>query len=212
MRLIIPMAIFTILSSAPVQAQAWEEHAYPDAGFAVQFPVEPRVEAGSYETADGTSVPATVYSASEGSGVYTVIVAELANTPADQRNAIDDAVSQLRKTGQIELDVNARINREFGRELSVAENDGSRSTMGIFFFNHRLYELRARVLPPDPKAGSADALRFQQSLRFTGGNDGRGAGRGGQGPGRFGRRRFAPGDPPPVNPSAPADLAPSREI
>jgi len=95
----------------------------------------------------------------------------------------------LRKTGEIKLDVNARINREFGRELSVAENDGSRSTMGIFFINHKLYQLQARILPPDPVAGSADALRFQQSLRFTANDDGRGFGRG---PGRFGRRPFDP--------------------
>jgi len=190
MRPIIPIALFAILSSAPVQAQAWDEHAYPDAGFAVQFPGEPQVEAGSYATVNGTSVPATVYSARQGSGTYTVTVAELANTPADQPNAIDDAVSLVRESGQIKLDVNARINREFGRELSVAENDGSRSMMGIFFFNHRLYELRANVLPPDPEAGSADALRFQQSLRFMGDNDGGGFGRGGRGPGRFGRRGF----------------------
>src|ERR1700674_3451819 len=199
MRPIIPIAIFAILSSAPVEAQAWDEHASPEAGCAVQCPVEPQVEAGSYETLNGVTVPATVYSARQGRGVYTVTVADLANTPADQPNAIDDAVSLLRKTSQIKLDVNARINREFGRELSVTENDGSRSMMGIFFFNHRLYELRGKVLPPDAKAGSADALRFQQSLRFTADNDGRGFGRGGRGPGRFGRRRFDP-DPAPSVP------------
>jgi hypothetical protein len=85
--------------------------------------------------------------------------------------------------------VSARINREFRRELSIAENDGGRSMMGIFFFNHRLYELRAKVLPPDPEAGSSDALRLQQSLRFTGHNGGRGFGHGGRGPGRFGQGR-----------------------
>ncbi len=201
MRLMIPIAVFALLSSVSVQAQAWDEHAYPDAGFAVQFPVEPQIAAGSYQTADGTTVPATVYSARQGSGVYTITVAELANTPADQPNAIADAVSQLRQTGEIKLDVNARINREFGRELSVAENDGSRSMMGIFFFNHRLYELQAKALPPDPEAGSADALRFQQSLRFMGDNGGvGGGGRGGRGPGRFGRRGFDPGYPPPLVP------------
>jgi hypothetical protein len=201
MRLLIPIAALAILSAAPVQAEGWDEHAYPDAGFAVQFPVEPQVQAGSYETGSGITVPATVYSAREGSSVYTMTVAELANTAADQPNAIDDEVNRVRQTGEIKLDVNARINREFGRELSVAENDGSRSTMGIFFFNHRLYELRAQVLPPDPEAGSADALRFQQSLRFTGDNGGRGFGRGGQGLRRFGRGRGGRGDQTPAGPT-----------
>jgi len=53
MRLIIPIAALTFLLSAPVQAEGWDEHAYPDAGFAVQFPVAPQVEAGSYETVGG---------------------------------------------------------------------------------------------------------------------------------------------------------------
>jgi hypothetical protein len=191
MRLIISIAALTILLSAPVQAEGWDEHAYPDAGFAVRFPVDPQVEAGSYETVGGVTVPATVYSARQGNSVYTITVAELANTPADQPNAIEDAVSLVLKTGQIKLDVKARINREFGRELSIAEDDGGHSLMGIFFFNHRLYQLRAQVLPPDPEAGSAEALLFQQSLRFTADN----GGRAGQGQGRFGRRRFGPGDP-----------------
>lgn len=193
MRLIISIAALTILLSAPVQAEGWDEHAYPDAGFAVRFPVDPQVEVGSYETVGGVTVPATVYSARQGNSVYTITVAELANTPADQPNAIEDAISLVLKTGQIKLDVKARINREFGRELSIAENDGGHSLMGIFFFNHRLYQLRAQVLPPDPEAGSADALLFQQSLRFTADN----GGRAGRGQGRFGRRRFGPGGPPP---------------
>jgi len=193
MRIIISIAALTILLSAPVQAEGWDEHAYPYAGFAVRFPVDPQVEAGSYETVGGVRVPATVYSARQGNSVYTITVAELANTPADQPNAIEDAVSLVLKTGQIKLDVKARINREFGRELSIAEDDGGHSLMGIFFFNHRLYQLRAQVLPPDPEAGSAEALLFQQSLRFTADN----GGRAGQGQGRFGRRRFGPGGPPP---------------
>jgi hypothetical protein len=101
MRFIIPMVVLTILSSAPVQAQAWDEHAYPDAGFAVQFPVDPQVEVGSYETVNGVTVPATVYSARRGSSVYTVTVAELANTSADQENAIDDAVGLLGKPARL---------------------------------------------------------------------------------------------------------------
>src|SRR5260370_23908124 len=98
MRLIIPVAALTFLLSAPVQAEGWDEHAYPDAGFAVQFPVDPQVEAGSYETVGGISVPATVYSARQGTGVYTVTAAELANTPADHPSAIEDAVRLVRKS------------------------------------------------------------------------------------------------------------------
>jgi hypothetical protein len=208
MRSVHALALLAILSSAPARAEIWGEHTYPEAGFAAQFPSEPSIESISYETHGGIAVPATQYRTQEGNTLFTIIVAELANTQADRRDAVDEAVAAWRERGEIKLDVNARINREFGRELVVAENDGSRSTMAIFAVNHKLYELRATVLPPNPEAGSADALRFQQSLRFLGGRNGDGYGPDGPGrrprrPGRFGPGRFDPGLPPPLPPYIP---------
>ena len=207
MRPLIAVALFAVLSSSSVRAEVWDEHAYPDVGFAVRFPSDPQVEAGSYVTLGGVTVPATIYSAKQDNSVYTMTVADFSNSSADEANAIADAVRLVDKTGDIKLNVNARINRQFGRELSVADDDGSRSTMGIFFFNHHLYELRAKVAPPNPESGSAEALIFQQSLRFMAGNNGGQfgpgfgpGGRGGRGPGGFGGRRFR-GPPPPPSPS-----------
>jgi hypothetical protein len=66
------------------------------------------------------------------------------------------------------VDVEARINTQFGHELSIGNKDGSRSTVAIFFFNHHLYQLEGRALPPDPTARSSSLIRFQQSLQFFG--------------------------------------------
>jgi hypothetical protein len=89
--------------------------------------------------------------------------------------------------------LDARINREFGRELSVSGADGSRSAIAIFFVNRHLYLLDGESLPPNAIAKSGDAVRFQQSLQFIGDNGGfAGFGRfGGQGEGRF-RGNFNP--------------------
>ena len=97
-------------------------------------------------------------------------------------------MNALRESGNIGVDVRERINGQFGHELNLANKDGSASTMAIFFANHRLYKLEAKVLPPNPQSGSGDAVRFQQSLQFIGDAAGRGFGRGPFGPGRgFGR-------------------------
>jgi hypothetical protein len=162
------LAVLVALLAAPVPsaAQAWQEYAYPEFGFAVQFPSAPTVERGTYAAGAGVSVPATIYSVREPMRVLSMTVAELANTPAEGRNAIDQAVARLRTTGEIRVDVQAEINDQYGRELSITEKDGSRSIYAIFFINRRLYELKGRILPPNPERRSGDAIRFQQSLRF----------------------------------------------
>jgi hypothetical protein len=83
--------------------------------------------------------------------------------------------------------VEARINREWGRELTVTASDRGHAMIGIFFFNYNLYHLRAN-LAPGGADGNADAVRSQQSLRVIGGRNGGGNRPGGR-PGRgFGRR------------------------
>jgi hypothetical protein len=150
----------------PAAAQAWQEYAYADAHFAVQLPAPPAVEAGTYTAAGGIAVPATIYALRQPNIHFTMTVADLTKTPADKANAIDEAVRALRDGGEIKVDVRAEINGQYGRELTVAEKDGSRAIFAIFLIDHRLYELKAKVLPPTPERRSGDAIRFQQSLRF----------------------------------------------
>ena len=164
---LVALAAFSMLTAAPAAAQDWREYAYPDASFAVQFPGEPVVESGAYLAAGGITVPATIHILRQPAIVFSVTVADLTGTPADNRNAIDQAVRALAGTGEIRADVRAEINDQYGRELSITETDGSRSIYAIFFINHRLYELKGKVLPPTPERRSGDAVRFQQSLRFT---------------------------------------------
>ncbi len=69
-------------------------------------------------------------------------------------------------TVRVKAEVEARINRQYGRELSVAFKDGSLSIVGIFFFDHHLCELDGKAMGPDAAAASSSLIRFQQSLQF----------------------------------------------
>jgi hypothetical protein len=160
------LLLLALFAAVPAMAQAWREYAYPEHAFAVQFPAPPTVERGTYTAGGGISVPATVYALRQPAVVLTMTVAELRGTPAENRNAIDQAVSRVRATGDVRTDVQAEINDQYGRELSITETDGSRSIYAIFFIDRRLYELKGKVLPPNPERRSGEAIRFQQSLRF----------------------------------------------
>jgi len=162
------------MAPAAATAQAWKTYSYPSPGFAVQFPAPPSVEDDTFRTARGGALPMTRYVLRQEGVVFSVEVVDFSAAQADSLAAIAEAEKRFGTAGKVTVAIDARINREFGRELSVAGDDGSRSTVAIFFVSRRLVELVAKALPPNPLARSADAIQFQQSLQFVGPDEGLG--------------------------------------
>jgi hypothetical protein len=147
-------------------ALAWDIFSFPQAHFAAQFPSSPRMGSNSYRTTAGLDVPAERFTARKDNVAYTLTRADFSGTALEKDAAIADAVKGFGQSGQVLVDVEARINSEYGRELSLDNKDGSRSVVAIFFFDSHLYVLHGHAEPPDPRAASADLIRFQQSLTF----------------------------------------------
>jgi hypothetical protein len=177
-------AILMVAGLAPLAAvaQEWKVYPYPDAGFAVQFPASPTVEKSTFKSSAGVSMPMTRYEARQDRINYRLDVVDFSSNNADPMSTIAETEKSFGASGKVTVAIDARINREFGRELSVNGADGSRSAVAIFFVNKHLYRLVGEALPPNAIAKSGDAVRFQQSLQFIGENGGFG------GPGRFGGR------------------------
>ena len=160
---VISFVLAALAVSGPAAAQSWQEYNYPDDSFSVMFPAEPKVEATTYQVAEGRTVPARVYSVSQNNGVFTVTVAQLANTGLAENAVIDYAVKTVSAGGEVKVDFPHRIYQVYGRQLSIAGSDGSHSTVAMFDFNDRLYQIEAKVLPG---GNDTDLIRFQQSLVF----------------------------------------------
>ncbi len=156
------------MAPAAATAQDWKAYPYPSPGFSVQFPAPPTVEQDTFRTAAGAALPMTRYLVRQDGIVFSVEVVDYSGAQADKLATIAEAEKSFGASGKVTVAIDARINREFGRELSVAGDDGSRSTVAIFFVSQHLVELVAKALPPNPLAKSADAIQFQQSLQFTG--------------------------------------------
>lgn len=165
------LAAFVV--SSPAVAQTWQEYSYPDYAFTVAFPANPRIENTTYQVADNRSVPARVYSVREDRSVFTVTVADLANTGLDEKAVIDHAIKTLSAGGEVKFDIPHRIYKVYGRQLSILGADKSRSTVALFDYDGRLYQIEAKALPGNDSA--AETLRFQQSLVFTDGGANRSA-------------------------------------
>jgi hypothetical protein len=169
---LIAFALAAFVAGGPAAAQNWQEYSYPAYSFTVAFPADPQVETTTYRLADGRTVEAHVYSVSQNDGVLKVTVAELGNTGLDESAVIDHATKTLSEGGEVKINIPHRVYQVYGRQLSILGTDGSRSTVALFDFNGRLYQVEGKAL----RGGNPlDMLRFQQSLVFTGGGSNRSA-------------------------------------
>jgi hypothetical protein len=180
---VIAFIVAVLATGGPAAAQSWKEYAYPDYAFAVSFPANPEIETTTYPAADGRAVPAHVYSVTQDGSVFKMTVVELPDSASEESAVIDHAIKTLSQGGEIKLNIPARVSRVFGRQLSVVEANGSRSSVALFYHDSRLYQIEGKSLPPGN--ATADAIRFQQSLMFTDSSNGPA---GDRGPGQRQRR------------------------
>jgi hypothetical protein len=173
MRLIV-LIVATLAGGGPVLAESWREYSYPDQFFAVAFPGAPQMETTTYEVADNRAVEAQVYSVRQENALFKITVAQLADTGLGESAVIDHAIKTTSEGGEVKVNIPHRINRVYGRQLSIAGPDGIRSMVAVFDYNGRLYQIEGKALPAGDDA-TADAIRFVQSLVFTGGGSNRSA-------------------------------------
>jgi hypothetical protein len=173
------MRPFILLSAAcifasPAAAEGWQEYSYPDYSFAVSFPADPLVETTIYRIGDDRTVNARVYAVRRDDAEFKVTVADLGDPAPQEAAVIDNAIKTLSAGGEVKVNIPHRINRVFGRQLSILQGDGSRASVAVFDYNGRLYQIEGKSLPAGGNA-TADAIRFVQSLAFTGGGSNRSA-------------------------------------
>ncbi len=170
MRLIV-FILAALVCGGPAVAQNWQEYSYPDQFFTVAFPADPQIESTTYHVADDRSVEAHLYSVYQDTAVFKVTVAEVADTGLEENAVIDHAIKALSEGGEVKVNIPHRVNRVFGRQLSIAGPDGIRSMVAVFDYKGRLYQIEGRSVSTENDA--AAAIRFVQSLVFTGGGSNR---------------------------------------
>jgi len=164
----VAFVLATLAVSSPAAAETWREYSYPGSFFTVRFPAQPTYETTTYQTAEGVPVEARVYSLLQNDSVLRMLVADLSAVKTDEAAVIGHAIQGLSERGEVKLDIPHRINRVYGRQLSIQGSDGSHSSAAVFYYRHRLYQIEGIALPNGTDA-TADAIRFQQSLTFLNG-------------------------------------------
>jgi len=155
-----------LVMSSAAQAQEWRTYTYPDPGFAIQFPGVPEVQTSRFKTTVGVTLPVTRYVVRQDGVQYTLTVVYYSSTNADALSVIGETARSFSAKGKVSANTGARVNGSWGRELTVAESDGSRSDVAIFFVDNHLYTAVGQALPPNQTDRSADTARFRQALQF----------------------------------------------
>ena len=155
-----------LVMSSKAHAQEWQTYAYPDPGFAIQFPDVPNVQTTKIKNSLGLTLPVTRYVVRQDGVQYTLSVVNYSSTNADALSTIGETARSFSAKAKVNADAGALVNGNHGRELSITESDGSRSDIAIFFVNNHLYTAVGQALPPNPTERSADTARFQESLQF----------------------------------------------
>ena len=158
---------FALILAYPAGADEWKEFESPDRSFTVHFPTDPNIETVAYQTPDGRSFDARVYSTTHDTGVLRLTVAEVPETGSqtEERALMSGAVKKMTDGSLIKFDIEHRIRWIFGRQLGIAGANGGYSYIAVFHHNNRLYEIEGKAFVAGGQA-EIDAMRFQQSLDF----------------------------------------------
>jgi hypothetical protein len=148
-------------------ADDWKEYESPDYSFTIHFPVDPTVEAATYQPADGRSFPAHVFSLKQDTGTFKVTVVEMPGEETGPNAVVmKEATKAVAGGGVIKFDIEHRVRAVYGRQLGIAGANGGYTYVALFYRNNRLYQVEGNAFVAGGQA-EVDAMRFQQSLDLT---------------------------------------------
>jgi hypothetical protein len=177
------MVAMVLLGAASVFAQEWSTYTNRIDRFEVNFPGEPKIEEIKWPSEYGAVFPARVYSLAQGASRYSITVVDYTDaerihaartnkTEADSlpiywqidvQASIAYAATKFRQRPGVKVTFDAYhyIDLVSGHQLQMTNADQSRTFVGIYLHESRLYILEATVPARAPQPGL-----FQQSLTF----------------------------------------------
>jgi hypothetical protein len=158
---------FAMILACPAVADDWKEYESPDRSFTVHFPTDPNIETTAYQTADGRSFDARVYSTTQDTGAFRLTVAEVpqVGSQTEEGDLVRGTIKKMTEGSLVKFDIEHRIRWVYGRQLGITGSNGGYSYIAVFHHNNRLYELEGKAFVAGGQA-EIDAMRFQQSLDF----------------------------------------------
>ena len=175
-------ALYVLFSAQPALAQDWTEYENRVDHFTVPAPGEPKVDTIAWDSEYGAKFPGRVYTWTQRQARYSVTVVDYSDAERihselnhvayrggpgywtiDIMASIDYAATRYRQEPGVKVTYDAwhYIERVTGHELQLTNPDESRSYVGIYLHENRLYIIDATAANND-----VPPIIFQQSFGF----------------------------------------------
>jgi len=179
-------ALCALLLAHPAVAQEWTEYENRVDRFTIPAPGAPKIEAMTWDSEYGAKFPGRVYRWEQGRNRYSVTVVDYSDAERihselnhvayqggpgywtiDIMASIDYAAARYRQKPGVTVTYDAwhYIERVTGHELQLTNPDGTRSYIGIYLHDNRLY-----ILDATAPESAAPPIIFQQSFGFLDAN------------------------------------------
>jgi hypothetical protein len=170
MRLIALAMAAVVLAAAPAQA-AWKGFKYPQYGFGVDFPGEPKMTKGEYRGAIAGRNPSTIIGAEEDGTIYQVVIVDFKNRLAETPVLLEEAVFLAGQEGKLVSDTSARTDNgaqfaKYGRRVTVMTKDGGKKISELYLVNGLLLMFEG-IITPKGDIENPEAARFQDSILYN---------------------------------------------
>jgi hypothetical protein len=189
LNLLIALLTLAVIVPGVSFAQGWMKYVSEKDQFIVNFPGEPEILEADYITESGVTIPSRIYTVANDNSRYAITVVDYtvaqqahvarcrqleAQTESVSPNQcigrghlrdIDGSIAfeawniRRRNNGEITYDAFGRIDGVPGHQIQIRHPDESRSFIGIYMLDRRLYVLEGTVPGDYPPPGL-----FQQSL------------------------------------------------
>jgi hypothetical protein len=153
-------------TTAPAAA-AWRSYISHPLGFAFAAPGELKTEKGSYRSALAGQRDTTVYHFADDDVEYKAEVIDMTDAANDAATLLGEAEYLFQEGKTVLMDVFGRVDRQYGRKLTIdlPDNSGRRSA-AFYFINGRIVSLQATVLPANGDYDTPEMARFVDSITF----------------------------------------------
>lgn len=170
MRLIAFTVAAVLVAVAPAQA-AWKSYKYPQYGFGVDFPAEPKMGKGEYRGVIAGRMPSTTISAELDGTIYQVEMVDFSSRMPETPVLLEEAVFLATQEGKLVSDTTARTDNgqkfaKYGRRVTVMTKDGGKKITELYLVNGRLLMFEG-IITPKGDVENPEAARFQDSIIFN---------------------------------------------
>lgn len=170
MRLFALAMAAVVLAAAPAQA-AWKGFKYPQYGFGVDFPAEPKTTKGEYRGVIAGRVPTTIIGAELEGTIYQVEMVDFSNRLGETPVLLEEAVFLATQDGKLVSDTSARTDNgakfaKYGRRVTTMTKDGGKKITELYLVNGRLLMFEG-IITPQGDIENPEAARFQDSILFN---------------------------------------------